>query len=90
LRVRAEVRARRERAELLEMLVKAAEEIGDLNRAISMERTRMTLLSNASDRQAAQGRLQQLLEEQKRTEGQPKSALVIDRQLVGNANERMR
>lgn len=88
LRTRADVRARSERAQLLEMLVGAAESVGDVTRAIALERTRITLLSKTSDRQGAESRLKQLIDEQQRIERQPKPSLVIDRQLVSILAER--
>ena len=87
LRVRAEVRERDARAELLEMLAHAAEEIGDINRAVALERARITFLPRNSDRQAAQGRLDQLLEQQKILGNQPKRVFVIDQQLVSKSVE---
>ncbi|OLE55473.1 MAG: hypothetical protein AUG51_03165 [Acidobacteria bacterium 13_1_20CM_3_53_8] len=85
LRVRAGVRERDARAELLEMLARAAEEIGDINRAVALERARIMFLSRNSDRQAAQGRLDQLLEQQKVLGNQPKRVFVIDQQLVSKS-----
>jgi len=85
LRTRAELRERGARIELLEFLSVAAERTGDLNRAITLEQTRLALLVKASDRQATESRLEQLREAQKKAERQRKPALVVDQRLVAGA-----
>lgn len=71
------------RAELLELLSAAAEQIGELNRATELEKARLAFLARVADKQTAQSRLERLREMQRQVERQPKPALVVDQKLVG-------
>lgn len=84
LRQRAEFREHAARIELLEFLSLAAERIGDLNRAVALEQTRVALLEKSAERQAAQQRLDRLRESQKKAERQSRPALVVDQKLVAD------
>jgi Flp pilus assembly protein TadD len=83
LQQRAEERSRASHLNLLELLSNAAEQLGDLNRAVELEQLRLALLIKQSDRDLAQARLNHLHE--LRTGAQPrKLSLVIDQRLVGS------
>ncbi|HXM35838.1 MAG TPA: hypothetical protein VN920_11660, partial [Pyrinomonadaceae bacterium] len=84
LRERAEWRQRGARGELIELLSVAAEQTGDLNRAIALEQARLALLIRGADRQAARSRLEQLREAQKQFEHRSKPSLVVDQRLVAS------
>lgn len=84
LRGRAEARKQRAHGELLELLSLAAEQLGDLKRAREFEQSRLALLVKATDRQAAQTRLDRLQELERGTEGQRKLSLVVDQKLVAS------
>ncbi|HXI74101.1 MAG TPA: tetratricopeptide repeat protein, partial [Pyrinomonadaceae bacterium] len=84
LRARAALRQRNARADLLEMLSAAAEQIGDLIRAAELEQARMDFLVKAADKDTAKRRLDQLRKMQHQIESKPKPALVIDQRLVGS------
>ncbi|HYV13023.1 MAG TPA: tetratricopeptide repeat protein [Pyrinomonadaceae bacterium] len=82
LHQRAEERGRASHVNLLELLSIAAEQLGDLNRAVELEQLRLALLTKQPDRDLAQARLNHLHE--LRTGAQPrKLSLVIDQRLVG-------
>jgi len=83
LGARAAVRQRNARAELLELLSAAAEQIGDLNRAAELEKARLDFLVKVADKQTAKSRVERLREMLRRVERQPKPSLVIDQRLVG-------
>ena len=82
LRARAAMRQRSARADLLELLSVAAEQIGDLNRAADLEKARLDFLVRAAGKQTAKSRLERLREMQRQVERQPKPSLVIDQRLV--------
>ncbi len=84
LRVRAAMRQRSARAELLGLLSAAAEQIGDLNRATELEKAKLVFLVKIADKQTAELRLERLREMQRKVERQPKPSLVIDQRLVGS------
>jgi len=84
LRARAALRQRNARAELLELLSTAAEQIGDLNRAAELEQARMDFLVKATDKDMAKTRLDRLRKMRREIESKPKPALVIDQRLVGS------
>jgi tetratricopeptide (TPR) repeat protein len=83
LAARAARRQEDSRAELLESLSAAAEQIGDLNQAIELEQVRLAFLTPAFERQTAQLRLDRLRELQRRAERESSPSLVIDQKLVG-------
>jgi hypothetical protein len=83
LRERMGHRQRSARANLLAMLSTAAEQIGDLTRAIELERLRLALVDTVSDRNATQARLDHLQELQVATGRVRKVSLVVDQRLVG-------
>jgi hypothetical protein len=60
LRERALHRERATRVNLLGMLSAAAEQIGDLNRALELERLKLALVSTVPERNATQARLDHL------------------------------
>jgi hypothetical protein len=82
LHQRAELRERTARIELLEFLSLAAEQIGDLNRAIALEQARLALVAKTVERQTAERRLDQLRAAQKKVERQSRPTLVVDQRLV--------
>ena len=82
LSARAAARQENARAELLELLSVAAEQIGDLNRAAELETTRIVFLVKTADKQTAQLRLDRLREMQRKVERERKPSLVIDQKLV--------
>jgi hypothetical protein len=82
LRERADNRKRATSANLLALLSTAAEQIGDLNRAIALERLRLAVVDTLSERNATQARLDSL-EQLQTTEGRRRKALfVVDQRLV--------
>ena len=82
LGARAAERKENARAELLELLSVAAEQIGDLNRAAELETNRIAFLAQERDRQTAQLRLGRLREAQRKVERERKPTFVIDQKLV--------
>jgi cellulose synthase operon protein C len=84
LHARAAVRQRNARAELLELLSAAAEQIGDLNQAAELEKARLDFLVKAADKETAKTRVERLRKAQRQVESKPKPALVIDQRLVGS------
>jgi predicted Zn-dependent protease len=79
---RAAKRQEYARAEMLELLSQAAEQIGELNRAAELETTRITFLGQAADKQAAQLRVDRLRETLRKVERERKPAFVVDLKLV--------
>lgn len=84
LRARTALRQRSARADLLELLSAAAEQIGDLNRAAELEKARLDFLVKAADKQTAKSRVERLREMLRQVESKPKPSLVIDQRLVGS------
>jgi hypothetical protein len=84
LRARTALRQRNARAELLELLSAAAEQIGDLNRAAELEKARLDFLTKTADTETAKTRVERLRKMQHQIESKPKPALVIDQRLVGS------
>jgi tetratricopeptide (TPR) repeat protein len=82
LSARTTERQEKSRAELLELLSIAAEQVGDLNRAAELETTRIAFLVQPGDRQAAQLRIKRLRELQRNAERERKPSLVVDQKLV--------
>jgi hypothetical protein len=78
------VRQRNARAELLELLSTAAEQIGDLTRAADLEKARLDFLVKAADKETAKTRVERLRKMQHQTESKPQPELVIDQGLVGS------
>ena len=78
----AEERSRASHVNLLELLSIAAEQLGDLNRAVELEQLRLALLIKKPDRDLAQARLDHLRELQIGTQ-EKKLSLLIDQRLVG-------
>jgi cellulose synthase operon protein C len=84
LRVRALARQRNARAELLELLSVAAEQIGDIERAVELEQARLGLLVKVADKRTAELRLERLREMLRAVERPGQPPLVIDRALVAS------
>jgi hypothetical protein len=82
LRRRAEHRKRATHANLLAMLSAAAEQVGDLNRALEFERLRLASVNTPSERNATQARVDHL--EQLQQTRMPKLSLVVDQRLVSS------
>jgi hypothetical protein len=83
LRERTQNRQRASRANLLALLSIAAEQIGDLNRAVELEQLRLALVDTASDRKATVARLDHLQQLQAAPGRFRKVSLVVDQRLVG-------
>jgi predicted DNA-binding protein (UPF0251 family) len=64
------------------MLSAAAEQIGDLNRAIELERLRLTFVDNLSERNATQARLDSLQQLQSTDARRKTATFVVDQKLV--------
>jgi hypothetical protein len=69
---------------LLAMLSAAAEQLGDLNRAVELEQLRLPLTSTLSERNATQGRLNHLQQLQSAVARTPRVSLVVDQRLVAS------
>jgi hypothetical protein len=83
LRDRAEHRWRATRVNLLALLSKAAEQSGDLNRAVELERLRLAIAASSAERNATQARLDHLQQLQSSASRVQKATLVVDQRLVG-------
>jgi hypothetical protein len=84
LRQRAERRKRTSHAHLLAMLSSAAEQVGDLNRALEFERLRLALVNTLSERNATQARLDHLEQLQTAAVRIRRVSLVVDQKLVAS------
>ena len=84
LRERTESRQRTTHMNLLAMLSAAAEQLGDLNRAVEIERLRLALVGTLSERHATQARLDHLQQLQSSVARVRKESLVIDQRLVAD------
>ena len=84
LRERAERRERATRMNLLELLSSAAEQLGDLNRAVELERLRLAFVSNDAERNATQARLDHLQQLQTTAARVRRVSLVVDQKLVAS------
>ncbi|HEX6717331.1 MAG TPA: hypothetical protein VF088_09470, partial [Pyrinomonadaceae bacterium] len=84
LRERAEQRERATHANLLAMLSTAAEQLGDLNRAVELERLRLAAVTTVSERNATQTRLDHLEQLQSTAGRIRKVAFVVDQKPVGD------
>ncbi len=84
LRERAQHRQRVTAANLLAMLSNAAQQIGDLNRAIELERRRLAFANTPAERNAAQARLDNLQQLQTAAGRVRKTPLVVDQKLVAS------
>jgi len=82
LRERAQTRTRATHLNLLTMLSTAAEQIGDLNRAVELEKLRLSL-----DRSATQARLDHLQQLQLAAARTRKAAFVVDQKLTTDITE---
>src|SRR6185503_3784507 len=82
LRDRAERRERATHANLLAMLSAAAEQVGDLNRAVEFEQLRLALLNTESDRKTTHARLDHLQQLQSAPGRVRRVSLVVDQRLV--------
>ena len=82
LRQRAERRKRTSHANLLAMLSSAAEQIGDLNRALEFERLRLASVNTVIERNATQARLDHLEQLQTAAARIRRISLVVDQKLV--------
>jgi tetratricopeptide (TPR) repeat protein len=84
LRQRAENRKRTSRAHLLARLSTAAEQVGELNRALAFERLRLALVNSVSERNATQARVDHLEQLQSAAGRIRRVALVVDQKLVAS------
>jgi tetratricopeptide (TPR) repeat protein len=82
LRERAERRERATHMSVLALLSSAAEQLGDLNRAVELERLRLALVDTDSERTATQARLDHLQQLQTTAARLRKGSFVIDQRLV--------
>jgi tetratricopeptide (TPR) repeat protein len=82
LRERAAEREIQSRKELLGLLSGAAEQVGDLSRAVEFERVRLKLLTAASERQSAEARIGQLLTRQKENSRRAVVTYSVDQSLI--------
>lgn len=82
LRERAVERELESRRELLALLSTAAEQVGDLNRAVEFERARLALLLHTSQRQSAQARIRQLLSRRQENSRRAAVAYSVDQSLI--------
>ncbi|HEY0378041.1 MAG TPA: tetratricopeptide repeat protein [Pyrinomonadaceae bacterium] len=82
LRERAAARELQSRRELLRLLSEAAERTEDLGLAVEFERARLKLLPAASERQAAEARIAELLSRQKEDSRRPVVAYSVDQNLI--------
>ncbi|HEX8920466.1 MAG TPA: hypothetical protein VF766_03245, partial [Pyrinomonadaceae bacterium] len=72
----------RSRIELLGLLSTAAEQIGDLSRAVEFERLRLALLSASAERQSVEARINQLLSRQKESSRRASVAYTVEQGLI--------
>jgi hypothetical protein len=84
LRDRAERRERTTHMNLLSMLSAAAEQLGDLNRAVELERLRLALVNTLAERNATQARLDHLQQLQSAAARMRRVSLVVDQKLVAS------
>jgi len=84
LRDRAEQRKRTTRFNLLAMLSTAAEQLGELNRAVELERLRLALVNTSAERNATQARLDHLQQLQSSANRVRKTSFVVDQKLVAS------
>ena len=84
LRERAEQRERTTHINLLATLSAAAEQLGDLNRAVELERLRLPLVNTLSERNATQVRLDHLQQLQSTAARTRRVSLVVDQKLVAS------
>jgi hypothetical protein len=82
LRERAVERELESRRELLGLLSTAAEQTGDLNRAVELESARLKLLPLTAERQSAQARIRQLLSRQQENSHRGAVAYSVDQSLI--------
>jgi hypothetical protein len=82
LRERAVERELESRRELLRLLSAAAEQIGDLNRAVEFETARLKLLTTTAERQSAQARIRQLLSLRQENSRRGMGAYNVDQSLI--------
>jgi hypothetical protein len=83
LHQRAEDRERAAHADLLALLSRAAEQLGDLNRAVQLEQLRLALVHTISEKNATQARLDHLQQLQNAAR-ERKGSFVIDQRLVAS------
>ena len=84
LRQRAERRKRTSHTNLLALLSSAAEQVGDLNRALEFERLRLASVNTLSERNATQARLDHLEQLQTAAARIRRVSLVVDQKLVAS------
>ncbi|HEX6045892.1 MAG TPA: tetratricopeptide repeat protein [Pyrinomonadaceae bacterium] len=82
LRARAESRRRTTHANLLALLSTAAEQLGDLNRAVELERLRLALVNTLAEKKATEARLDHLQQLQTAAGRVRRISLVVDQKLV--------
>ena len=70
------------RLELLGVLSSAAEQVGDLGRAVEFERVRLELLSVPAERQTAQARIHQLLLRRKENERRARVSYTVEQGVI--------
>jgi tetratricopeptide (TPR) repeat protein/cytochrome c-type biogenesis protein CcmH/NrfG len=74
----------RSRTELLGLLSQAAEQVGDLGRAIGLERARLKLLPQGAERQAAEARVDQLVSRKEESLRRATVKYKVDQSLVAS------
>ncbi|HVG35028.1 MAG TPA: tetratricopeptide repeat protein, partial [Pyrinomonadaceae bacterium] len=82
LRERAVERELGSRRELLGLLSLAAEQTGDLDRAVEFETARMNLLSATAERQSSEARIRKLLSRRQENSRRSASAYSVDQNLI--------
>lgn len=82
LRERAVERELQSRRELLGLLSRAAEQTGDLERAVEFETARLKLLSAPTERQSAEARIRQLLSRRQEVLRRTAVAYSVDQNLI--------
>jgi tetratricopeptide (TPR) repeat protein len=84
LRERAENREQATHVNLLAMLSAAAEQVGDLNRALELERLRLSFVNTVTERKATEARLDHLQQLQSAAARARRVSLVVDQKLVAS------
>jgi tetratricopeptide (TPR) repeat protein len=84
LRERAVERELQSRRELLGLLSTAAEQIGDIDRAVEFETARLKLLAPPAERQTAEARIRQLLARRQENSRRDTVAYSVDQRLIAH------
>ncbi|MEP6924588.1 MAG: hypothetical protein ABI954_08990, partial [Pyrinomonadaceae bacterium] len=81
LQERAAVRQAKSRLDLLKTLSAAAEQTADFKRAAEFERVRQNLLTDIDERQAAEARIEFLLNREKETANRPVTNFTVNQKI---------